>query len=98
MAADEAVVWPLVSGCATLDDRVHAVPAVEATSDSSSQVVRPCVATAPRLCGRGGARRGGAGTVMVERKAGGRCGREGGVREPRQSRSRSAIAVMRDFF
>jgi hypothetical protein len=39
-----------------------------------------------------------AGAVVVEKKASGRRGREGGVREPRRSRSQSAVAVMREFF
>ena len=36
--------------------------------------------------------------AAVERNAGGRRSREGGVREPRQSRSRSGVAVMHEFF
>jgi hypothetical protein len=37
------------------------------------------------LCGRGKARRGGAGTAAVERKASGRQGGEEGVQEARRS-------------
>jgi hypothetical protein len=43
------------------------------------------------------ARCGGAGVATVEMKAG-RHGREGGVREPRRSRSWSRVMVIRDFF
>ena len=36
--------------------------------------------------------------VAVERKTGGRRGIEGGLREPRRSRSRSTVAVMHILF
>ena len=49
--------------------------------DNSSRVVRPSAASTPRQCNRGGARCGGAGAAAAERKAGGRRGREGDVRE-----------------
>jgi hypothetical protein len=77
--------WQWPGGCAVPGDRAYAVPVVEAT-------------TAVAWCGL--ARRaccGGAGVAMVEMKAG-RHGREGGVREPRWSRSWSGVMVIRDFF
>jgi hypothetical protein len=36
--------------------------------------------------------------AAVERKTGGRRGREGGVREPRWNRSWSEVMVIHDFF
>jgi hypothetical protein len=68
-------------------DRAHAVPTVEATTTVGW--VRPRAVRRQRLCGHGGARRGGAGTEAVERKTDGRRGGEEGVREAQ----RSAVVV-----
>jgi hypothetical protein len=83
-------VRPLVSSSIAPGNRAHAVPALEATA-------------AVGWCGHARrARRGGAvvgeHAAAVERKASGRRGREGGVREPWRSRSRSPVVVMREYF
>jgi hypothetical protein len=83
--------WQRAGGCAALGDRAQAVPAVEATT-----TVGWCdLAQRARhdsMCGRGEH------AVAVERKVCGRHNREGGVREPRRSRSWSGVAVTRGFF
>jgi hypothetical protein len=78
--------WQRADDYAAPGDRAHAMPAVEAT-----RVVGWC----------GLARQAhhvDVGVVAVERKAGGKRGREGGMREPLRSRSRSGVAVMHEFF
>jgi hypothetical protein len=89
-----------VGGCDAPNSRARvvcprrAVPAVDATV--AIGWLRPRAARWQQLCGHGGARRGGADTAVVERKAArpagrGRRGREEGVREAR----RSVVVAMR---
>jgi hypothetical protein len=74
---------------------VHAVPQrAHGGGDNNSRVGAASRGEAEQLCGRGGARRGGAGTTVVERKASGRPSGEEGVQET----WRSAVVVMVKFF